>query len=144
MNYLELRSKLLHWKITHPLLENEITKKYGDIQSWFRQYRSTDQSVNKEEEVNWFQTAKKIFRMEITHNKVDIQIWDKTLAVVNKSYRIVDIELGNKVLTETSLLLPGNEILIIPGPTDKEFIEQYESFVGILEMGVPESKGFVR
>jgi len=38
----------------------------------------------------------------------------------------------------------GDTALTLPGPADKEFIEQYETFIDALEIGIPENRGFIR
>ena len=155
MNFLELRSKLLHWKITHSLIENEIVRKYGDIQAWYREYRNLTGKAT-EEEVNWFLTDKKIFRMKTTFEAVTLQMWNRSSVIANKVYWITNIEQGSKTLTQATILIddtksPTQTTLLIddtkltlPGPTDKEFVEQYEAFIDALEVGIPESKGFIR
>jgi len=142
LNFLDLRSKLLHWKITHSLLESEIVRKYGDIQAWYREYRNLTEKV-VEEEVNWFLTDKKIFRMETTSEAVTIKIWDRSSVIANKVYWITNIEQGSKILTKTMVMI-GDTALTLPGPADKEFIEQYETFSDALEIGIPENRGFIR
>ena len=144
MNFLELRSKLLHWKISHSLVETEIVKKHGEIKAWYREYRNIIDHKESEEEVNWFLTPEKIIRMKISSDAVEIKMWHEDAIVVEKNYWIVAIDQGVRILRETTLLLSNGKPLTLPGPTDKEFIEQYETFIEALEIGIPESRGFIR
>ena len=146
MKFLELRSKLLHWKVSHSLLESEIVRKYGDIKAWYREYRNivTKDRKETEEEVNWFITPEKIIRMKISSDAVEIKMWHEEVIVVEKNYWNVDVNQGVRILRETTLLLSNGKLLTLPGPSDKEFIEQYETFIEALEVGIPESRGFIR